>query len=310
MTDAANTSTTDEVEEPTSDEAKTLDLRSVLNIDPNTSPLAELLKLYRSNVKIVTDYTASKAKEDADPKDPSTIVKNNIERAIKSPEMSALITELSAKYFEPVGELVFSEDHNLFSAAVLLRQMETLTALVKSEFNFHFMNAVQNQKDRDGIKISPNESAMEARLICESLSDLIRKRTTIEELTAELEGRSPNLPKNLRTSGGKRGGFNTEVFPRIPKLDMGDAAPRSGATTKHLEFTFTPAEAGAEEVSFTGSLRQVAHDVCSVGAVRISGDMLAELLKKNGHGMGISGERWELELPTGVLSGKAVADGE
>jgi hypothetical protein len=279
------------------EEAKSFDLRS-LGIEPMTTPIADLVKLYNDNHGIVKSYSDKQKRGESDPNAVETVIKSNLKKTIEAkPE--------NVQAYRAVGEKVSNAfftstpvASSLLASAVLLEELENLLSLAKDEYQYHYAKAVQTEKDRLGIKSTPSESAVTAKLACIQLRTLIENRVNI----AKLMGDEASIPENLFKTEGQRKGFNTEVLPRTPRLDI--EGNSSGVHTSHLTFRFKAT--GSEEVTDCSetTLHDVAHNVVSNGAYRVTGKQVAADLKKNGHGIGATDTEWSLEYKTGTLYGK------
>jgi hypothetical protein len=295
--------TEDETSEEDTAAAENIDLRS-LGVDPLSTPISDLLKLYRENHATVQDYAKKQKSGKSDPNDVSQIVKANVTKVLKSDD-----TEVKARVssVREVGSAIADETfsslekmNGLVPATVLLDELRNLVSLVEDEVRYHFDNAVQKMKDEKGIKETPSESAIVAKLTCVKLRSLIENRVNIAQLVDP-----SSIPDNLLKTAteGKRGGFNTEVFPKTPRLDMGDAAP-SPSSSVHLVFRFVKSDGTEVAIPDGTTLRQVAHDYISSGAYRVTGREVEQLLKKSGYGIGATDTEWSLSFKTGVLYGK------
>lgn len=316
MTDTNNTNgTEDDVNEAEVEASKSIDLRS-LGIDPLSTPIADLVKLYRENHAIASDYLAKQKAGKDDPNDVSSIVKSNVKRitetkADSDPNSSQSKLAGQVAVLRTVGATItdtfFSTTpvtSGLIQSAVLLSELENLVAMARDEYQYHFNKSVQAMKDEKGIKSTPNEAAVTAKLTCVQLRNLIENRVNI----AKMMGTESDIPSNLLKTEGVRKGFNTDTLPRVPRLEIGENAAQSPST--HLVFRFiaegNPAGLNVDEdgVCTETTLNDVAHNVVSSGSYRWTGKEIAAKLQKIGVGLGATDTEWSLEFKTGTLYGK------
>lgn len=251
----------------------------------------------------VQKFNENRKAEKADPKDPVTIVQNRLTESAKSDNESLkLIVSGTKSIADQVRELLFTEldkSNGMLAAHVMVQEMKTLLSDVDDNFRYYFDRAVQVEKDRQGISVTPSEEAIADKLTAIKLRSLIENRVNIAEAMGD------ELPENLfKISDAGRKGFNTDLVPRLPKLDMGDAAPKSYASL-HLAFRWQ-AEGSETPVVLEDSptLNDVAHNFVSQGAYRITGETIAARLKKEGYGIGATDAEWSLVFKTGTLFGK------
>jgi len=306
-TENIQTPDTDDVSAEEQEQAKTVDVRA-LGIEPLSTPIPTIAKVYRSFVVKVQKFNENRKAEKADPKDPVTIVQNRINESAKSDNeaLKNLVSSASA-ITDQVRELLFTEmekNNSLLPAYVVLNEMKTLLSDVDDNFRYFFNRAVQAEKDRQGISVTPSEEAIADKLTAIKLRSLIENRVNIAEAMGD------ELPDNLfKVSDAGRKGFNTDLVPRLPKLDMGDAAPKNYSSL-HLVFRFVDNENNEVEIPDTvRTLDDVAHSVVSRGGYRVTGEIVAQRLKKEGHGIGATDKEWSLVFKTGTLFGKKVQNG-
>lgn len=302
-----NNDQTDDVSAEEAEQAKTVDVRS-LGIEPLSTPIPTIAKVYRSFVTKVQTFNENRKKEKADPKDPVVIVQNRITESAKSDNESLkAIVSSTQNIALQVRDLLFSEldkSNGMLAAHVMVQEMKALLSDVQDNSDYYFNKAVQVEKDRQGIVVTPSEEAVADKLTAIKLRSLIENRVNIAEAMGD------ELPDNLfKISDAGRKGFNTDVVPRLPKLDMGDAAPKSYSTLR-LAFRFQENGATDEQIlnvdeSYT--LNDVAHNVVSRGGYRITGETIAARLKKEGYGIGATDDEWSLVFKTGTLFGKKVS---
>ena len=298
------TDQTDDVTPEENEQAKTVDVRA-LGIEPLSTPIPTIAKFYRQFVKSVQDFNESRKAEKKDPKDPVVIVQNRLAESAKSDnEGSKTIVAAADSIGEQVRDLLFSEldkCNGMLAAHVMVQQVKGLLSDVQDNLDYYFNRAVQAEKDRQGITVTPSESAVTDKLTAIKLRSLIENRVNIAEAMGD------ELPDNLfKVSDAGRKGFNTDLVPRLPKLDMGDAAPKSYSTLR-LAFRFEDLEGNEVEVPADATLNDVAHNVVSRGGYRVTGETVAARLKKEGYGIGATDEEWSLVFRTGTLFGKKVS---
>lgn len=292
------------------------DLTSV-GIEPMTTPIADLVKIYNENHAIVKSYTDKQKKGVSDPNAVDTVVKSKLKEAVKSEQAKPAVDSLRSYVEEAFTERTFNYNGglNLLSAEVMLSELENLVSLVKYERDYHLNKAIQSEKDKRGIKSTPSESATTAKLACESILGLIKTRIKIADMYAgipnlpESEKAKHVVPSNLLKTGGQRGGFNADVLPRSPQLKI---EGQGSASTTHLVFRFQPGDANVEHPAdivacSETTLNDVAHNVVSQGAYRVTGKDIERKLKEaklTGSTLGATAEEWSIEFKTGTLFGK------
>jgi hypothetical protein len=274
--------------------SREIDLES-FGITPSTDPIETLLKFYNENVDIVKAYTKRRAETGGDANDPTNVIKAELGKMVKADETKPIREAISSGGTN-LAERIFSRDYDLVTSDLMLNELKTLVSMMEDERQYHFDRAVQAEKDKLGIKSTPAESAVVAKLTAMKLDEWLRLRIQM----AKLEGKG--IPENLFKTGGERNGFNTDVYPRLPKLDVD--GPVSSTNSTHLVFRFKAS--GSEEIVDCAetTLNDVAHNVISQGAYRISGKTVAKKLKDAKLGIGATDEEWQLEFKTGVLFGK------
>lgn len=292
---------TDEVSAEEQEQAKNIDVRA-LGIEPLSTPIPTIAKVYRTFVKKVQTFNENRKAEKADPKDPVTIVQNRLAESVKSDNEGLKSIVLNTRSIsEQVRDLLFSElekNNGMLAASVMVDEMKALLSDVQDNASYYFNRAVQAEKDRQGITVTPSEEAVADKLTAVKLRSLIENRVNIAEAMDD------ELPEGLfKVSDAGRKGFNTDIVPRLPKLDMGDAAPKSYVST-HLVFRFQPE--GSEEIvpCEETTINDVAHNIVSKGGYRVTGETVAARLKKEGHGIGATDSEWSLVFKTGTLYGK------
>lgn len=301
-------------------DAENFDLRT-LGIDPATTPIATLLSIYRDQVAICNAYSEKLKSNGADPTDVTNVIKAKLKATIKADSDS------SVKDLRTIGEAMandlFIAPLDLTASAVMLEELAHLLDLMRDEYNYHFNAEVQAKKDELGIVATPAESAVRAKLACIKLKGvkpgegLINARLAMAKVMDD----EASIPANLYKTGGIRGGFNTDLLPRLPRLSV-EGGAQVGSPSTHLVFRFMPAEfivtlpgdgalgegtianeANMIDCSET-TLNDVAHNVVSSGAYRVTGKQVSADLKAKGHGIGATENEWKLEYRTGTLFGK------
>lgn len=279
-----------------------------LGIDPRTTPFEDLLKIYREQVGICNDYAAKQKSGSSDPNDVASVLKANVSKTLKgecAPEVKATVDSLKSAGSQ-LAEAVFTKfpvTEGLTQSAVMLEQIENLMSLMRQEYEYHFNKAVQAEKDAKGIKSTPSEQAIRAKLACIKLKGtkpgegLINARIQMAKVMDE------EIPDNLYKTGGVRNGFNTDIVPRLPRLDIETGTASSSGTT-HLVFRFKTT--GSEEIVNCAetTYSDVAHNVISKGAYRVSGKDIERKLKSAKLGLGATDTEWNLEFETGTLFGR------
>lgn len=305
----SDTFETDNVTPEDAEQAAEFDLRS-LGIDPMNTPLSDLLKIYREQHGICQDYVTKQKSGTADPDSVEAVIKSDVVKYLKgdAPEDIKQTVgqwrELGSNLTEKVFHYLTSDPRNanLVSAAVLLDELRNTLSLMEDEYAYHYANAVQAVKDAKGIKSTPNETAIRAKLACIKLKGtkpgegLINARINM----ARAMGMEDSIPTDLYQTGGVRNTFNTDVFPRLPRLDVEGTLSNN---TTHLVFAFKPTDGERTDCTET-TLNDVAHNVISSGAYRVTGKQVAADLKKAGKGIGATDEEWSLTYKTGILFGK------
>jgi hypothetical protein len=303
MTDTMNPNLdSDEATDEEVSASESFDLAS-LGIDAMTTPIDVLLKVYREQADICNKYAASLKAGSDDPNDVANVVKANLAKQKKTDPSVASLRAVGSS----ITEAYFTKTpatSSLLSSAVLLEELENLVSLARDEYNYHYNAAVQALKDEKGIKSTPAEAAVNAKLACIKLKGskpgqgLINARIMIAQAT----GMEDQIPSNLYNTTGQRKGFNTDVFPRLPRLDVDN--PHVTGVTHRLTFRFKAV--GQEEATSIGNatLNDVAHNVVSNGAYRVTGKDISDQLKKAGHGIGATDTEWALEFKSGTLYGK------
>jgi hypothetical protein len=311
MSDVQNPNETDEVNETDREAAEEFDVRD-LGIDPVGTPISDLLKIYRENVEIVKAYAEKVKSGSTDPNDVGNQVKSNVKRTLKlegvSDEVKATVGNLRSVAAN-VSEAVFNKTpatQGLLESAVMLEAMEELVSLMRDEYAYHYNKAVQAEKDRKGIKSTPSETAIRAKLACIKLKGtkpgegLINARINM----AKALGEDDSIPSDLFKTGGERNGFNTDVFPRLPRLDVEGT---TSSKNTHLAFRWLAKDDPNATDPMTlnqTTLNDVAHDVISSGAYRVTGKDIERRLKAEKLGIGATKEEWSLTFETGTLYGK------
>lgn len=301
-----NDTDTDDVSADEQEQAKTIDVRA-LGIEPLSTPIPTIAKVYRSFVTKVQTFNENRKKEAKDPKDPVTIVQNRVNESAKSDNESLKALRVNAENIvSDVRELLFSElekNNGLLPAHVVLSELKTLLSDVDDNYRYFFNRAVQAEKDRQGISVTPSEEAVQDKLTAVKLRSLIENRVNIAEAMGD------ELPDNLfKVSDAGRKSMNTDIVPRLPKLDMGDAAPKNYSSL-HLVFRFVDNENNEVEIpESVRTLDDVAHSIVSRGGYRVTGETIAARLKKEGHGIGATDKEWSLVFKTGTLFGKKSSD--
>ena len=290
----------DDVTPDETEASENFDLASIGITDALNMPFEELLSVYREQVEICNTYLRKLKQGTSDPNDVTNVVKKEVATAKKEDEQ--------AKQFSTVGESftkAFFEKtpvtSSLLASATLLDELENLLSLVKDEYTYHFNAEVQRLKDERGIKSTPAESAIRAKLACIKLKGtkpgegMINVRIQYDKIMGK------EIPENLYKTGGQRNGFDTDVVPRLPKLNI--EGPIEGNST-HLVFRFQAT--GSDEVVNCSetTLNDVAHNVLSSGAYRVTGKQVERDLKKAKFGIGATQEEWSLVYETGTLFGK------
>lgn len=305
--------------------AAEFDLRS-LGIDPMNTPIEDLLKIYREQAGICSDYTRKQKDGTTDPSSVEGVIKAELKAKLAPTASDEVKTQVQT--LRTIGTNVTEAWFNktpatvsLLSSAVLLEELRNLVSLMEDEYNYHYQAAVQAEKDAKGIKSTPNETAIRAKLACLKLKGakpgegLINARINM----AKAMGMEAEIPSDLYKTDGVRQGFNTEVFPRLPRLDIEGTVSNNST---HLVFRWMPVSAiaklpgdgalgtgtianEADMINCTETtLNDVAHNVVSSGAYRITGKDLERKLKSAGHGIGATDTEWSIELKTGTLFGK------
>lgn len=264
-------------------------------IEPTTDPFEDLLKFYREQVEVVKAYTKRKAETGGDANDPVNVIKASLSKQAKADENKTLRENIS-NGGNTLAERIFSQSYTLLTSDLMLNELKTLVSMMEDERQYHFDKAVQTEKDRLGIKSTPSETAITAKLVATQLDEWLRLRVQMAKLKGE------SLPDNLYKTGGERNGFNTEVYPRLPKLDVD--GPVNSTNSTHLVFRFKAN--GSDEIVECSetTLNDVAHNIISNGAYRVSGKTVAKMLKDAKLGIGATDEEWQLEFKTGVLFGR------
>lgn len=295
---------TDDVTPEENEQSKSVDVRA-LGIEPLSTPIPTIAKIYRATVKRVQDFNEARKAEKKDPKDPVVIVQNRVTESAKSDNdsLKLMVTQTENLSFQ-VRDLLFSnleKSNGILPAYVMVREIENLLSDVKDNYSYYFNKAVQAEKDRQGITVTPSESAVSDKLTAIKLRSLIENRVNIAEAMGD------DLPENLfKVSDAGRKGFNTDVVPRLPKLDMGDAAPKSYSTLR-LAFRFIDVDEQEVPVPADSTLNDVAHNIVSRGSYRVTGEQIAARLKKEGYGLGATDSEWSLVFKSGTLFGKKVS---
>lgn len=296
-----NEENNEEVSPEAVEASESFDLRS-LGIDPMSTPLVDLLKIYREQAGIVNDYATKLKSGVSDPTSVEATIKSNLDRAIKSEEASKSVESVK-QYASAVVNQVFAKGYSLLSSRVMLDELKTLVSSMEDEYTYHYNNAVQAKKDELGIKSTPTEAAINAKLACIKLKGtkpgegLINARIMIAKATG-LE----DIPSDLYKTGGERNGFNTDVLPRLPRLDVEGATV--GTNVTHLTFRFQPTDATDGTVCTETTLNDVAHNVVSRGAYRVTGKDIERKLKSAKLGIGATDTEWSLVFETGTLFGR------
>lgn len=309
MSDVQNSDNDDQVSESDAELANEFDIRD-LGIDPMQTPISDLLKIYREQVDICRDYADKQKSGSADPNDVGNLVKSKVTKVLKGTDVSDSVKAVVNDY-RTVGASVagafFTKTPattGLIPAAVMLDELENLVSLMRDEYNYHLNKAIQDEKDAKGIKSTPSETAVRAKLACIKLKGtkpgegLINARINM----AKALGQESEIPENLFKTGGERNGFNTDIFPRLPRLDVEGT---TGANVTHLVFRFQNTDEDSTPVDCSETtLNDVAHNVISDGSYRVTGKDLERRLKSAGHGIGATDKEWSLEFETGTLFGK------
>jgi len=290
---------TDDVSAEEVEQSKSVNIRE-LGIEPLSTPIPTIAKLYRKFVEKVRKYNEEKKGQKADPTDPTVVTSKRLADAVASKDENISATVSSVRTFvSGIAETFFvtlEKDNTLLTSFVALESLRSLLADAEMNHEYFFNRAVQAEKDKLGITVTPAEEVVNDKLTAVALNNLLQNRINIAQAMGD------ELPDGLfKTSEAGRTSFNTDIIPRLPKLDMGDAAPKKNVANVRLSFSFN-----GEEVDPSYTLNDVAHNLVSKGGYRISGARIAEMLKKAGHGIGATKEAWTLEFPTGNLSGKAV----
>lgn len=301
----------DEGQEVTAEEieqSKSVDLRA-LGIEPLQTEIPALLKFYRAVCSRVKGFQASLKDGRNETTDPEYAVTKKLERGVASKDENQVkvrteIHNAAVAIADVLWEAV-EADNTLFTSLLWINELQSVLDDLKDNHDYFFANAVQNMKTKLGVSVSPSEEAIQAKLTAIKLDELIRNRINIAK-AMELE-----LPENLwKTSEAGRVGFNADLFPRIPKLEMGDAAPKSKVSSVRLAFRWvTPAGVPADEqtevsVPAEWTLNDVAHNLVSKGSYRVSGRTIEKMLKDAKLGIGATDNEWSLDFQTGTLYGK------
>lgn len=297
-----------EVTAEESEEAKTINVRA-LGIEPLSTPIPVIAKMYRKFVANVRKYNDARKGEKADPTDPTVVTSARLKEAVASKDanISATVQNVTGMV-NGLAETFFSnleKDNTLLTSFVAVTTLKSLLADAEMNHDYYFNRAVQAEKDKQGITVTPAEEVVQDKLTAIALQNLLQNRINIAQAMGD------ELPEDLfKVSDSGRTSFNTDIIPRLPKLDMGDNAPKKNVANVRLAFTWLPVGHPVDQPSVSVdpsyTLNDVAHNIVSSGAYRISGTRIAEMLKKAGHGIGATKEPWVLEFPTGHLSGRAV----
>lgn len=293
----------DEISAEESEAAKNVDLRAI-GIEPSSTPIPDLLKFYREAVEVVKSFTTKAKEGTTDPDSVDSIVKNRVSKVLKcdgtSEEVTTQVRSLRDAIQNSVTQPIFEKSgatSNLIASAVVLDEMRNLLSMLEDEYAYHLNKSIQSEKDAKGITHTPSETAVTAKLTAIALKKLLEVRINQDKIMPELD---PNyvatMPDNLYRTEGTRKGFNTDVFPRLPRLDVEGGTV--GTQSTHLEF-----EWNGEAVSET-TLNDVAHNHISKGSYRVTGKQVHQDLRKAGHGIGATNEWWTLEYKTGTLKGR------
>jgi len=298
--------TNDEVTNDEVEESKRIDIRA-LGIEPLSTPIPVIGKLYRKFVQMVKDGNEKRKSEKADPSDPTVLTNTRLKDATSSKDENLSKSVATSKAIvSGVAETLFlslEKDNTLLTSFVVLNELRSLLSDVEDNHEYFFARAVQAEKDKQGITVTPAEELVNAKLTAVALSNLLQNRINIAQAMGD------ELPENLfKVSDSGRTSYNTDIIPRLPKLDMGDAAPKKSVSNVRLAFRWK--HTGSEtihELDPSYTLNDVAHNVVSSGAYRISGATIAKMLKDAKHGIGATETEWELKFETGSLFGKKVS---
>jgi hypothetical protein len=303
-----NTTTNlDETEEVTAEESeasKSVDVRA-LGIEPLQTPIPVIAKVYRGLVETVKKFTTAVREGKSETNDPGVAAKKKLETALTSKDENIVSVRTWAdNLVAKVSGVIFTDleaDNTLLTSYLVLQSVKSLVADLEDNHDYFFNRAVQSEKDRLGITVTPSEEAIQAKLACIKLNDLLQNRINIAKAMDE------ELPTDLfKTSDAGRVSLNTDIIPRIPKLDMGDAKSASSSTSTRLAFRFVNDNDEEVTVPADWTLNDVAHNLVSRGSYRKSGRTIERMIKdlKLSSSIGATDEEWKLTFSTGVLFGK------
>ncbi len=306
--------TTDSEEEVTDDvtadeiaESKNIDVRS-LGIEPLASPISEIAAVLTKQVGIVTSFVKTQKDGRNETTDPVFATSAKLKRAIADEKNETVLKTKSVvqDLASSVAEALFTSlesGNTLLSSKLVLDAVSSIVDDLRDNHEYFFNRAVQAEKDRLGITVTPSEEAVRAKLTCIKLRDLIENRINIARAMDE------DVSEFVKVSETGRQNLNTDIIPRVPKLDLGDSTPKSVNSTR-LAFRWIPTNSTSDdeenngEVDPSWTLNDVAHNLVSKGAYRVSGATIAEMLKKAKLGIGATEKEWELTFQTGTLYGK------
>ena len=279
---------------------KSFDVRTI-GIEPMTAPIPTIIAKVKNLVTKIRTHNEAAKKQKDDPKDPVVIVR----AAIKSAKDSENGKKVAASISEGVAAAAASlweslPLDNLMTASVFVDSLKALVSDAEDNFTYYFDRAVQKEKDSAGITVSANEQILLDKLAAEKLKSLILSRINILESCGE------DTSEFFKVSDGGRKALD---LPKIPSVSGEVVAPKPYLAAR---LSFSWAVEGGDGVpvqvdpSFT--LNDVAHNIVSSPTFRITGARIAEMLKKEGHGIGATEKEWSLTFPTGTLFGQKVSE--
>lgn len=270
-----------------------LEILSSLNVEPMTTPMEVIAKLYREQVSIIDEHNEKLRKGSAD---------DDVTKAAKSqfvendPILDDILAEMADKLFSYVSA-------NPASALVAHARAKNFVDAVNEEKKYRLDAAIREAKQKFGQDSTQSEVAQDAYTAHLVLLDLLNMRKGLVEAGYSQENISSLMSE---TKGGKRR-FVSDSVPNKRNLDDGSGIRNKGRNAKasRVQFVWTTSE-GNVTLPIGTTLADIAHTCVSQGSYRVSVSDLDDAIKAQGDKV-YTPEGDSIRFSTGTLSGRLVS---
>lgn len=263
-----------------------------LKIDPATVTIEELIAAFNEQRNVlVAANTPEKQAEGAKLRDLCV-------SHLKSGASDYMEFEVKQTLFQHFSAIFEVLDFLGGSAVISARkEVDTFISEFKTELDWHLMKA--EAIVNGGVEVDAPDTN-QTEINAKGIRGLLALKCEFVGLTGIGE-----VPANLfKTGDSGKVGLNPDVMPRLPK-SAGSAPAGRYAKLRHMEFVVSLRD-GRNFIFNAGetTLGDIAHDLLSRGANRVTRTTIEDALKKDGVKMITTADWWTFETWTGTVCGR------